>query len=78
MLSFKAVIVGNLLAYSIIIPGMNEVLGGTPLELNFIENTRLIYFVFGIFTLVEIGSGVYSVWCIFSLSPLEIFGGKNS
>jgi putative ABC transport system permease protein len=75
--SFIAVVVGILLAYTLIIPSMNDIFGGVPLELNFFENSRLSIFVLAIFLMVGIGSGAYPAWYISSFSPLEIFSGKE-
>ncbi len=77
VLSFFCVVVGIILAQSVIIPGMNAIFGGDTITLDFTENLRLIYFIVLLFLIVGIASGAYPAYYISSFKPLDIFKGKE-
>jgi ABC-type antimicrobial peptide transport system permease subunit len=83
VLCFVATVLGILIAAAFLVPGINNIMGGSNYEINLIENSRLLIFVVVLFITVGIISGAYPALYISSFQPTDIFrgsqkmGGKN-
>jgi len=83
VMTLVAIVTGILLARILIFPGVQSIFGGELLEMNLLQDFRLITFILGLFIFMSICTGAYPAWYISSFEPnvilrgRERFGGKN-
>ena len=83
VMTFVAIIIGILLARILIFPGVQSIFGGELLEMNLIQDFRLMAFIGSLFIFMSICTGAYPAWYISSFEPnvilrgRERFGGNN-
>ncbi|MEM9326452.1 MAG: ABC transporter permease [Bacteroidota bacterium] len=77
VMTFVAVATGLVLAKALILPGVQSIFGGELLEMNLLQDFRLIRFIVGSFIFISICSGAYPAWYISSFEPNVIFRGRE-
>ncbi len=77
VMTMIALATGMVLAKFFILPGVQSIFGGELLEMNLLQDFRLIFFIIGLFIFISICSGAYPAWYISSFQPNVIFSGRE-
>ena len=75
--TLMAIVLGIVLASTVVIPGMNDIFGSNDLALDLFNSPKLVAFILTLFVIVGVGSGAYPAWYISSFRSIDIFRGKE-